>query len=357
MTIRTAWRVVPLTAWALAMVLTGAHAQSDWRTSAVPFYTVEQYAQASARDSLIRAEHWQSAAEQLQTALQQWCAGGARNAQRATTLQADWRASTVAWDGLDSIALGPLVERRSARSVDFMPTRPAMLERALKNPPKDAAAMERIGAPAKGFEALEWLLWPQVPDSGTPRCDYAVAVAAHQLRESRALVAAFGALAQSEPDPEHAKAAFSQAVNQWVGGVEQLRWAFMRKPLDVAATRGQPAVFPRARSHQTADSWAARWNTLRAYAVLGEHATPQRLGGGQLIAFETWLRSRGANGLADKLVQATTDATQAIASARTDEPGSVQAASNALGQLTWLMQSELAPKMDVQMGFSDADGD
>lgn len=335
-----------------------ASAQSDWRTTAVPFYTAAQFAQASVRDSLLLAKGWEQASMALEQGLRAYCRSpsGADSA-AAATMQSLWRASATAWDRLDAVELGPLVKRRSARSVDFMPVRPAMLERAIVQAPADAASMERVGAPAKGFEALEWLLWPQVPQPGTPRCDYAVAVAGHLAREADALTTAFAAQAGVQLEQEQAEAVFSEAINQWVGGIELLRWAFMRKPLEVAQSRGDAAAFPRLRSAQTMGSWAARWQGLRAYAVLGPRATPAREGSDGLIPFETWLRSRGANALADTLVQTATAADQAIAAARPDDVPSVHAAAAALARLTALAQQDLAPALSVALGFSDADGD
>ena len=332
-----------------------AWAQADWRTTAVPFYTTAQYAQASARDGLARATVWRDASGQLLGDLQRHCSRGATVTD--AIIQADWRAAAAAWDRLDSVEVGPLVRRRSARAVDFMPTRPAMLERAIKSGPRDAAAMELVGAPAKGFEALEWLLWPVVPQAGSPRCDFAMAVADHLLRESVALADAFASDARTEPEPGQGDAALAEAINQWVGGIERLRWAFMRKPMEMADSREEPAVFPRARSGQGAATWAARWSTLASYSVLGERATPAREGARTLIPFETWLRSRGANELADKLVQSTAQADQAMVAASPQDAASVQAATLALASLTRLAQDQLAPALSVSLGFSDADGD
>jgi len=333
------------------------HAQSDWRQTAVPFYSTGQFAQASMRDAGMRAAVWKAASERLVMNLQGYCQPSGATAVAPATVQSDWRASATAWDRLDALELGPLLERRSARAVDFMPTRPAMLERAIMRLPLDVAAMERVGTPAKGFEALEWLLWPAPAQAGSPRCDYAVAVAAYMARESVALAQAFDAAAGAEPEPEQGDAAFSEAINQWVGGIETLRWLFMRKPVEVAGTRNEAVVFPRARSAQTPDSWAARWQTLKSYAVLAARATPQREGAESLIPFETWLRSRGANVLADKLVRVTTDADLAMAAADTGSAPSVLAAAAALARLTQLVQQELAPALSVSLGFSDADGD
>src|SRR5256885_17229775 len=78
-------------------------------------------------------------------------------------------------------SLGPLVERRSARLVDFRPMRPALLKKAIQSAPADLAAMERIGAPAKGYPALENLLWTQPVEPQTPACAYATLVAEEKI--------------------------------------------------------------------------------------------------------------------------------------------------------------------------------
>ncbi len=353
--LRTAVRVL----WAISTISSTAfvQAQSDWRSTAVPFYTTGQFAQASTRDAGMRAANWKTTSERLVLDLQAYCRPVGKTTVAAGTVQSDWRASASAWDRLDALELGPLLARRSARAVDFMPTRPTLLARAIASQPRDAAAMELVGTPAKGFEALESLLWPEPAPAGSPRCDYAIAVAAYQARESVALAAAFDAAAATEPGPEQGDAAFSEAINQWLGGIETLRWVFMRKPVEVAATRNEATVFARARSAQTQDSWAARWQVLKSYAVLGARATPLRDGAEALISVETWLRSRGANALADKLVRVTGDADQAMAAADTGNAPSVLAAAAALERLTELVQRELAPALSVPLGFSDADGD
>ena len=80
----------------------------------------------------------------------------AGQAQSAAHLQ--WQATTHAWERLSSVAVGPLITRRSQRQIDFSPTRPSLIERAIQSGPAGQQAMERIGTPAKGLPALEWLL-------------------------------------------------------------------------------------------------------------------------------------------------------------------------------------------------------
>ena len=82
------------------------------------------------------------------------------------------------------MAVGPLLTRRSQRQIDFSPTRPALTERAIESEPAGLQAMERIGTPAKGLPALEWLLWTQPVAPGSAACRYAAEVALDIEREA-----------------------------------------------------------------------------------------------------------------------------------------------------------------------------
>jgi hypothetical protein len=73
--------------------------------------------------------------------------------------------------------------------------------------------MERIGAPAKGLPALEWLLWTQPVAPSSPACRYAAEVAADIAREAAALAAAFDALAAQDWD--EARAGSGRACARW----------------------------------------------------------------------------------------------------------------------------------------------
>src|SRR5690606_3913963 len=108
-----------------------------------------------------------------------------------------WRHTTVAWDRLAAVAVGPLVKRRALTALDFNPTRPATIERAIKTAPSTPEQMERIGTPAKGIPALEWLLWSArpAPSPQSPACRYTHQVAQDLQREATAIAADFGTLA------------------------------------------------------------------------------------------------------------------------------------------------------------------
>lgn len=339
----------------LSAIAVAANAQSNWREVAVPVYSLDAYAHGAALALAARAKRFDAASRALTTTLTAYCRGSIDPAALAAA-QSQWAASAAAWDALAALSTGPLINRRSARSIDFMPPRPQLLAQAVASAPKTVADMERIGAPARGFPSLELLLWPAQPlKPGSPECAYASMLAADIGREALALSDAARQSAETRVENEEALAALVETFNQWVGGVEQLRWAFMRKPLDVAATRAAAPDFPRRASGQTAATWAARWQTLRDTAVLGTRPVPAA--GDALVPFETLLRGRGLNPLADRLVEATAKADREMQGLQPDDAQRVTAAAQSLGELTALVQESLAPALGVRIGFSDADGD
>ena len=309
---------------------------------------LEAFARHEAQSLAGRAERFHQAAAQLTAALTDHCAASTGATGNAADVKTRWIAAASAWDSLAALGVGPLIERRSARHIDFMPVRPEMLARAIAAAPKTAADLERIGAPARGFPALEWLLWSQpVPAPQTSACDYAQLLGADIEREAQALDAAARQRAGAPMSKELAQAVLVETLNQWIGGVDQLGWAFMRKPLAVAGTqRGKDAgdvepEFPRRASGQTATVWASRWGALRETAD----------------ALETLLRARGQGALADQLGQTTAAAERALKGLRPEDVPRVFDAAQAVTGLTSLTQEKLAPALGVNMGFSDSDGD
>lgn len=355
----------------LALLATGhAGAQPVPANVAVPFYSPPAFMQGMHRHWYApRAAEFAAQAGALAAAMDQLCSADASAAvdalQRA---RAQWQASATAWDSLATVAIGPLLQRRSQRQIDFAPTRPELIARAIRSAPADALAMERIGTPAKGFPALEWLLWTRplaldLPHS--PACRYAQQLAIEISEEAKALAQAFGELAMRDwlADEEGAAPAMGELVNQWVGGLERLRWAQMEKPLHSARQAGQGVhdtpVFPRGASGSTAQSWTAQWEGILSLAVALERPPPKP--GQGLVALETYLRGRGLNPLADKLLAAVQQVQQALPAATPlatlAAHAGLLAATRSLGKLKRLAEAEVAPALEVNIGFSDADGD
>ncbi|MDA8454758.1 imelysin family protein [Acidovorax sp. GBBC 3334] len=360
--------VLALAGGTAAQTRAAAPAVPAWQHDAVPFYDTTHALQSLyAHWGLPRSREFAAAAQALPMALRALCEAPASAGSGAPPAlepaRNAWRTAMLAWERLGAVAVGPVIARRTQRQIDFAPTRPQLIERAIKAQPQGAQAFERIGTPAKGLPALEWLLWTQPAAPRSPACAYAIEVALDVEREAAALQSAFeGAAATdwgAEEEQERSTQAMGEFINQWVGGIERLRWAHMEKPLRAAQGTRAPD-YPRMASGLASAAWAAEWAALRALTVQAA-GTPLAAPGQGLVPLETYLRGRGLNPLADRL-RATAlriDAAMAAAEKAGTAQGGPQVlqAAKELSALKRLAEAEVAPALQVSIGFSDADGD
>jgi uncharacterized protein len=226
--------------------------------------------------------------------------------------------------------------------------------------------MERVGTPAKGFPAYERLLVSAEDAALAPTtCHYADLVAQGIAVEARALNAELAPLASKDwsESPEEAGAAFAEWVNQWLGGLERLRWAHIEKPIQTHRTAGNGSGgavdFPRLSREANLADWRAQWQSLVAMARLApdQYVAPPAPGAA-LVPIEALLLGKGLAPLAQRWAQAL-DRTSADLAALS--PRSTDAELLGLAQrmkvITVLYQNEVAAALDVPLGFSSADGD
>ena len=342
-------RRAALLALAATALPPAARAQADWRRVAVPMYGFEHFVAGNLAHAFGPwAEAFAAAAARLHAAARVAAAGGPGAATRAA-----WRDALVAWARLSSVAVGPLLERRSPRRIDFQPVRPEAVVRAVEAGHPADADLERVGSAGKGFGALEWLWW----NAGAPRTaaarTFAVAVAREIADEADALRAGFAAAAAAERDEDATVAAAAELVNQWIGAIQQLRLQGLERPLLDAGARA--ALSHRRASGAAAAERQARWDAIAALAVAdGPLAPPPGRGA---VPLESFLRGRGLNEPADRLAAATRAGGAALRAAAGGRAPAMRAASQALAALGALAEGEIAPALDVRVGFSDADGD
>ena len=352
---------------ALPLAAPAQTAVPTWQREAVPFYdTVHALQGIYGHWALPRAQDFNHNAQALAPAVAALCQAKDDQTQDAqpalAAARSAWQTTARAWEQLAAVSVGPVIARRSQRAIDFTPTRPALIEKAIATQPQGAKAFERIGTPAKGLPALEWLLWTRPVQPGSPACAYAQEVAQDVARESAALQAAFANAARTdwgaEDEQEQSTQAISEFVNQWVGGIERLRWAQMEKPLRAAQGTRTPD-YPRTASGNTLAAWAATWAGLRSVTVLpAGSATPTP--GEALVPLETYLRGKGLNPLADKLRRAADTVDTSMAQVQKNgvqNKAAIQQTAKSLAALKFLAESEVAPALQVSIGFSDADGD
>ncbi|MEG1768329.1 MAG: imelysin family protein [Comamonas sp.] len=347
-------------AWActaLALVAGTASAQgipAAYAEVALPFYNPAHLSAGLATQWYgTNASAFEKSAQAMVGSWQQYCEGKGS----ATEVRERWRAAATDWERLSAVALGPLIERRSMRLIDFQPLRPAAVRKAITTAPTDLLGMERVGAPAKGFPALEWLLWTEAAAPNTPACRYATLAAREVHAEAQALQKGFAKLAQTPWDEDESMAApelMAEFINQWIGGLERLRWQQMEKPVRSQGKAAKPD-FARSASQTTLQSWRAQWSALQTLAVHTAGAVP--VAGKDIVPIELYLRGRGLNDLAQQWVNAVQAANQAMAQLASTDKDAVLQAVKALNQVKQQMQDKVAPALQVNIGFSDADGD
>ncbi|HTH08613.1 MAG TPA: imelysin family protein [Acidovorax sp.] len=345
----------------------GAPSAPSWQRNAVPFYDTVHALQGIYRHwALPRAQDFDRHARALAPAVATLCQAHAAEGKSALdAARSAWQATARAWEQLSAVSVGPVIARRSQRAIDFTPTRPALIEKAIAAQPQGAKTFERIGTPAKGLPALEWLLWTRPAQPGSSACSYAHEVAQDVARESAALAKAYADAATTDwgagGEQEQSTQAISEFVNQWVGGIERLRWAQMDKPLRAAGSGSGARTpdYPRTASGSTLPAWAATWGGLRSLTTLPANAEIPAAGEA-LVPLEMYLRGKGLNPLADKLRQSTdkVDASMAqVQKSGLQNKAAIQQTARDLAALKFLAESEVAPALQVSIGFSDADGD
>ncbi|MEG2048720.1 MAG: imelysin family protein [Comamonas sp.] len=290
-------------------------------------------------------------AQALHRSLQAYCGqqAGKTDAAVLRTAQQRFQQAADDWQRVAAVNMGPLVERRTDRMVNFQPLRPARLAEAIQQAPKTLADMERIGSPAKGFPALEHLLWAQPAQPGSPSCSYAVMAAASVNDEIQGLQTAFQATAAAKPDLRVTE----EFLNQWIGGLEQLRWERMEKPLRSASTtsgKKKPQLI-RMDSDSTIASWRAQWSGLRDLAVAPAGSPDTQVSIAGLVAAHYRPLTAG------RFAAAVQEVDSAFAALQSTDLESVQKLSTALNGLKRWVEADIASLLQLSIGFSDGDGD
>lgn len=335
--------------------------------NAMPFYSLEDALQGVYGFHIPPlAQRFRMQSEQLVEVTAGFCQGTVA----LSALNSQWQTTQESWETLLTPSIGPLVSRRSQRQIDFWPTRPELIARALKAEPQTFSDMARVGTPAKGLPAMEWLLaqW-SVPGRGQPSardCQFAHLIAQGIAEEARALDAEFAALAAKDwaTSATDATASLAEWVNQWLAGVERLRWVHIEKPIVSHPTSHanksiEKVVFARLSRESNLVGWQAQWLSLLTQARLTEvqYRNPPPPGEA-LVPIEALLLGKGQLALAGRWA-ATLDKVTVAMRGLTPQSSTAQllAVTQLMKAVTVLFQNEVATALDIPLGFSDADGD
>ncbi len=396
--------------WGTCLLAFAAGTSATAQT-AVPYYSAEHALTGVYAHQLPPlAQRFQAEADALVAAARQHCERLPGLGTEFEPLQAasarlrlSWQQAMAAWEALSTPAIGPVLTRRSQRQIDFWPTRPELIAKALDKAPQTLADMERVGTLAKGLPAFEFVLSTGQPldpararafdarglkpgekpkeapfvnrPMPTATCQYLVLVAQGVQVEARELAAELRTWAvkdwqaQSEADVEVTRAALVEWLNQWLGGVERLRWMHIEKPVKAVQTAGNALKgnlphFARIGREANLAGWRAQWASL---SVQGALTSAQRqsppVPNQALVPIEALLLGKGHIALAQRwaktldAVTAQLDALPATAPPRAADHRQLLAVAAALKAVTVLYQTEVATALDIPLGFSDADGD
>lgn len=262
--------------------------------------------------------------------------------------RAAWVRALAAWDALDAVEIGPILDRRSMFQIDFWPTRPFAIDIVVRNFPESARTLDVVSAPAKGLPALEYLLWPQGPSvpvlSGTNQCAYARVLASGLRSEARALDAGYRELASLALDGAQSKALLTQLVNQTFGAIEGLRGKSMLRPASIRDAK----LYPRPYSGETVHTWSARWSAIRRLLLGADGEAP---------SLERHLRDAGQADAAERLHAAVLSGDAAMREVLVADSETAVRAAKGLAATETALDRDVAPALRVTIGFRGADGD
>ena len=265
-----------------------------------------------------------------------------------------WVPTLLHWERLAAVAVGPLLERRAARSIDFWPTRPAQIQRQLDAnaaSPLTLAQVESGGSTARGLPALEWMFW-RLPATPANR-HYAQLLAQHVLNECTVLLEGYRTLANAPRTEDEATALYGEWYGQAVGGLDQLRIKKM-----VPDTRGKEvSLWVRGVSGQTTAAWQAQLQGLQAFLVGSAAMQAERPDWPVAGSLQGLLLGNDNVEASRTLQRLTLAALRSGAGARPGSAASLRTAQRALAELARYLGSLADTVLHISMGFTDADGD
>jgi hypothetical protein len=274
------------------------------------------------------------------------------------SVRSAWVSTLLAWERLSAVAVGPVLERRALRALDFWPTRPAQISRVLGQMSPVGAGpidMETVGASARGLPALEWLLYRHTGLAAER--SFAEACAAHVLQEAQALEQGYAALLQAEREESEAWALYGEWYGQAVGAIDQLRIKRL-----VADTRGKDSSpWVRGVSGQTRASWSTQVRAIEGFLVGTLQARAAAAQRGPLWpvpgSLDSLLLGRGHIGHSQTLRTVCAQMVRAVEAAAPQRPTSCQAAQRSLVKASALLDHLASEVLQITLGFTDADGD
>ncbi|HVK93705.1 MAG TPA: imelysin family protein [Noviherbaspirillum sp.] len=287
-----------------------------------------------------------------------------------------WRTAQAAWQPLEMLQLGPIIERRTQQQVNAWPLRLRLLERLLaEEQPVQVAQVDALGAAGKGFPALEYLLFtPGKTDTDTTHalsgksCSALQALAAHIGSEANGLATAWREpnggfarqLAEAGNHPQDgafatADQALSDIANLLIAGLDAVKSRKLGKALE---QDDNAAALERIESWRSGTSLDHLRANLRGFELVFFGAGTDGIG---LDDYLVGLSRPVLPRLVRQDLHAAQTALAAIRpplrTALTSQRPQIEALHKALTQLQRRMEDDIADALKVDLGFNTSDGD
>lgn len=287
-----------------------------------------------------------------------------------------WSDARRTWKHGETLAFGPTKQEplRFGPKLDFWPARPETVEDLLyRTTPLTEALFDTAGAAAKGFPAIEYLLWEPGVDvarqfiAGDRRCAYLIGATTDLAKTAKGLHDAWdpsgGNYLGQLVDAGRSSTAFmslhdglGEVVNRMGFTVENMRGDKLSKPLGLTSGgTAQPKLSESQFSGRGVDDLRDALDGVeRIY--FGDEAN-------DFIGLDDLLKQYGKDSSAafTRELAASRAALDAIdvplTRAVTEKPERVQAAIDALSGLQRLIQVDIINAAGLTLGFNDNDGD
>lgn len=306
---------------------------------------------------LPRLERLASSSAKLEASLERHCQTPLLSSLRAARHL--WLQTYTDWMEVAPVNWGPTALRRTQRQIAFKPVRPELVEAAVSSDAgRNDAEAERVGVPAKGFAAVEYLLYRQPAKLTEPaRCAYLMRQGRNIAAEAKALRADWQDFASElkqagQPQAKlypKSELALEELTNLLIAGVNELR----EKELGKLPSLKREAVLA-SYSGQGRQLAEAQWRGLQALLTglptsgYGLDDYLDRAKEKPVLARQ--LRNAGTE-VADALHALPANLADAASGDR-EKP-----ATAALAQLQRLLEEQVVQVLDVTVSFNESDGD
>jgi predicted lipoprotein len=317
-------------------------------------------------------ENFATAAEKLSAASQTYCRGKGD----LQSVRIAWREAQSAWQPLEMLQIGPTIERRSQRHVNFWPVRPTLLEPLLADAkPLEPAMLETLGAAGKGFPALEYLLFAEGAANSAQKktfakahCnvlqalsiqlkDEALGLAADWRKPNGGFARQLAEAGQHPQDGAFASAdqALSDVLNLLIAGLDAVKTRKLGKPLEKS---GDEVALERIESWRSGTSLEHIRDNLRGFEMVFFGGAKGGTG------LDDYLAAIERPGLARVVRQEFDGTRKALAAIRAplrqaliSQRKETEALHKAVSRLQHLLETEVADALKVDLDFNANDGD